>query len=108
MDAAGGVVVAAGGAREPVYVLLVPELLEMFLGASARLLPSVDVLRVEACSGETCSLRFAASTLKIPWSNPCRSLVVVLLRQAFNVGTVDSLREQMLLPFRGAVGRCIH
>ena len=100
-------VVAARRARESIYLLLVSELLEVFLCTLARLLPGVHVLGVEASRGETCSLRFATGTLKVPWSNPCRSLIV-LLCQAFDVGTINSLREQMLLPFRGAIGRSIH
>ena len=101
-------VIAARRAREPVYVLLVPEFLQMFLGALARLLPCVDVLRVEASRGQTCPLRFAAGALEISRRDACRSLIVVLLRQAFDVGTVNSLRQQMLLPFGGAIWRSIH
>ena len=101
-------VVAAGRPREPVYVLLVPEFLQTFLSTLACLLPCIDVLGVEASRGQTSPLRFAASTLKISRRDACRSLIIVLLCQAFDVGTVNSLREQMLLPFGGAVWRSIY
>lgn len=64
----------------------------MLLGTLARLLPRIDVLRVEAGGWQTCSLRFTARSLQIPWRDPRRGLIV-LFRQALDIRTVDALRK---------------